>query len=78
MNTREKRIAIQKGEKVATDRGISEVFMICDAYESGMGHGLQRDGLPNPYTPLGTLWEAYAIGYDLGSERAARKANGRS
>lgn len=51
---------------------ISRVFMICDAYESGMGHGLQQDGHYN-----GSLYfsdpecaEAYTIGYELGAERA--------
>ena len=28
---------------------ISEIYMICNAYESGVGHGFQDDKLPNPY-----------------------------
>lgn len=52
---------------------ITRVFKICSAYESGMGHGLQRDGKPNPYEPLSDEWEAYGIGYDQGGNRAARR-----
>lgn len=55
---------------------ITEVFMICDAYESGMGHGLERDGLINPYDKLSKLHEAYQIGYDLGVERSIEKTAG--
>lgn len=48
-----------------------EVFAICDAYESGMGHGIQKDGHSS-----GAIWGdpdcgmAYEIGYELGVERA--------
>ena len=28
---------------------INEVMMICNAYESGYGHGYKNDGLPNPH-----------------------------
>jgi hypothetical protein len=52
---------------------ISPVFIVCNAYESGVGHGLQRDGAVNPYTPLTNEWEAYAIGYDEGAKRVARR-----
>lgn len=52
---------------------ISEVFMICDAYESGIGHGLQRDGLINPYDKMSKLHEAYKIGYELGVQRTAQQ-----
>lgn len=48
----------------------SKVFMICDAYESGVGHGLQRDGMDE--SPFGNIEcaIAYQIGYALGLERA--------
>jgi len=48
------------------------VFAICDAYESGMGHGLKRDShksgeiFGNP-----DCGKAYEIGYAAGEERAA-------
>lgn len=50
----------------------SRVFMICDAYESGIGHGLQRDGLKDgaSYYADAELAEAYCAGYALGDERA--------
>lgn len=54
--------------------GFTEVFMICDAYESGMGHGLERDGLVNPYDKLSKTHEAYQIGYELGVQRSGRIA----
>lgn len=54
---------------------ISRVFMICDAYESGMGHGLKmsihsrgQDLFEDP-----ELIEAYNTGYKLGFERATGK-----
>jgi hypothetical protein len=49
----------------------SKIFMICDAYESGFGHGLQEDGhngLDNPYGDPDHN-EAYQIGYQAGLER---------
>lgn len=48
-----------------------DIFAICDAYESGMGHGLQLDGHKS-----GAIFgnpehgKAYEIGYELGEERA--------
>jgi len=47
---------------------ISKVYIICNAYESGVGHGLQGDNLPNPYDPLSDEYEAYDIGYKEGLE----------
>lgn len=48
--------------------GISKVFMICDSYESGFGHGLQKDGLDLSKTPHSDMecGEAYQLGYDAG------------
>ena len=46
------------------------VLAICDAYESGMGHGLQRDGHSS-----GAIWGdpecviAYELGYKEGADR---------
>lgn len=47
-----------------------DVFRICDAYESGIGHGLKRDGLCNPYPPESDDFRAYDIGYEEGARRA--------
>lgn len=51
-----------------------DIFAICDAYESGIGHGLQRDGhksgaiFGNPECGM-----AYEIGYEEGEERSSGK-----
>jgi hypothetical protein len=50
-----------------------EVDEICDAYESGMGHGLKQDGHQSPYSNAAET-KAYNLGYKLGEERA--KATG--
>lgn len=43
----------------------SRIVDICEAYESGFGHGLKKDGLDNPYfTPV--LKHAYDYGYERG------------
>ncbi len=48
----------------------SKVFMICNSYESGFGHGLANDGLDLSKTPHGDpeQGEAYQIGYEAGKE----------
>ncbi|OGT54220.1 MAG: hypothetical protein A3E01_00075 [Gammaproteobacteria bacterium RIFCSPHIGHO2_12_FULL_63_22] len=48
----------------------SKVFMICNSYESGYGHGLANDGLDLSKTPHADpeLGEAYQIGYEAGQE----------
>lgn len=46
---------------------VSRVFMICNAYESGVGHGRKKDGLPNPYPNKSEEHEAYEIGYKCGA-----------
>ena len=48
----------------------SRIYVICDSYESGYGHGLQGDGLDLSKTPHGDpeLGEAYQIGYEAGLE----------
>lgn len=47
--------------------GPGSAFRICDAYESGLGHGLKCDGAVNPYTH-GAEREAYDIGYRRGED----------
>jgi hypothetical protein len=51
---------------------VSKVYMICNAYESGYGHGLDgQDDYCNPYKESTDEHEAYAIGRDEGSKRRA-------
>lgn len=47
---------------------VSRVFMICNSYESGYGHGIKADGLDLSKTPHADaeLGEAYQIGYEAG------------
>lgn len=49
---------------------VDDIFKICDAYESGMGHGLEVDNLPNPYSIESDEYKAYEYGYNLGKERS--------
>ena len=45
----------------------SRTFKICDAYESGVGHGRQDVGATNPYSDP-ELKEAFELGYKKGKE----------
>jgi len=45
---------------------VSKVYMICVAYEQGVGQS-DRD-LPNPYSPDSDENEAYAIGVEEGEK----------
>lgn len=50
---------------------ISKTFQICDAYEAGYGKGQQlRNYCVNPYLETSDCYEAWQIGFDLGSKRA--------
>jgi hypothetical protein len=49
---------------------VSKVYMICNAYESGIGHGLKQDGVCNPYFAGSDEREAWQTGYDEGKDRA--------
>lgn len=53
----------------------SRIFMICDSYESGYGHGLNEDGFDLSKTPHSDseLGEAYQIGYEAGLEGAKNR-----
>lgn len=53
--------------------GISKVYMICNAYESGVGHGFKMDGLINPHREGTDEYEAYDIGYEAGVEQRKEK-----
>lgn len=48
------------------------VGAICDAYESGVGHGLQKDGKRGNYYATDECNQAYRFGYDFGEDRADR------
>lgn len=45
---------------------VSEVFKICNAYESGYGDGQQGEEGKNAYPEGSKEHEAYQIGYDAG------------
>jgi len=45
---------------------ISKVYTICNAYESGYGHGYNNDGKNDDYYTDPELNEAYHIGYEEG------------
>lgn len=45
---------------------VSRVFEICNAYESGYGHGVNHDGLNSGPFVDDELNEAYEIGYNAG------------
>ena len=47
-----------------------DVLGICNAYEDGMGHGLEnRTELKNPYTKDSDEYVAWAWGFQLGQSR---------
>ena len=49
---------------------VSKVYMICNAYESGYGHGLDgKDDYCNPYREGTDEHEAYAIGRTEGAKQ---------
>ena len=45
---------------------VSRVFEICNAYESGYGHGYEKDRKRGDYYHDPELCEAYKLGYDNG------------
>jgi len=49
----------------------SRIYIICDSYESGYGHGIRNDGFDLSKTPHGDpeCGEAYQIGYEAGQEK---------
>jgi len=47
---------------------VSEVFTICNAYESGVGNGYRSTGHINPYGKNTDEHEAYELGYTQGLE----------
>jgi len=57
---------------------VSRVYMICHAYEAGVGKGRDGQDVPNPYptnAPLSAeLHEAWGYGYDEGRQQAEEAA----
>lgn len=51
-----------------------DVLVITTAYESGFGHGLAGDDLPNPYSEGEDAHAAYSMGVDAGKFAAQAKA----
>ena len=49
----------------------SKIYMLCNSYESGFGHGLANDGMDLSKTPHADpeQGEAYQIGYEAGQEK---------
>ena len=45
---------------------VSKVFMICNAYESGIGHGYKSTGVISPHRGNTDEYEAFEIGYVKG------------
>jgi hypothetical protein len=57
-------------DSAAQNAGVSPVFRLCDAYESGFGHGQDPAWKgENPYPAGSGDAEAFQIGFDLGRER---------
>lgn len=54
----------------------SVIHRICNAYESGYGHGYTQDEMPSPYPEISDpeLNEAYRIGYEAGMQMAQATA----
>ena len=48
----------------------TSILAICTAYESGFGHGLQRDQSANPYGQYSNEWIAYSIGREAGEKKS--------
>ena len=67
--------AIQRLQRTATPRVITPVFVICNAYESGYGHGMQADKLLNPYSLGSNEYEAYSIGYSEGFDKQSQASS---
>ena len=52
-----------------TTNSVSDVYMICNAYESGVSHGVLDDYLINPFIPFSIEHEAYGYGVAEGLEQ---------
>ena len=60
-------------------QSVSNVFKICDAYESGFFHGFKNSGLKNSFDKAQEpeLFEAYGIGYNNGKYKYERLSHER-
>lgn len=55
------------------ETGVSKVFMICDAYESGVGKGMSHSKFKEgPFARGSDEQEAYKIGYVWGENKAKK------
>lgn len=52
---------------------ISKVFMICVAYEQGVGKGQDGSKDRNPYAPGTDCHEAWGYGYEEGERMSKRQ-----
>jgi hypothetical protein len=48
-----------------------EVWMVCDAYESGYGDGYGKRNHTNPHAKGTDQWEGWAYGYSEGARKRA-------
>ena len=48
----------------------TKIYMICVAYESGVGHGMRKNGYKNPYRAGTEEHEAWGYGYKEGEDKA--------
>lgn len=55
---------------------MAKVFEICNAYESGFGHGYDNDDRYGDFYADPDLNEAYKIGYQEGMSRCVSDAEG--
>lgn len=53
---------------------ISKVYMICNAYESGFGHGIKQDEQTGDYYADPECNEAYHLGYAQGEATITKDA----
>jgi hypothetical protein len=53
-------------------RDIEEIWMICNAYESGYGHGYDRRGLTNPYKGGTDQRKGWDYGFSEGEKKRMR------
>ena len=56
---------------------VTKVFEICNAYETGYGHGYQQDGKNRDYSDS-DLNKAYKYGYDIGFDKRVEETNAKS
>ena len=49
-----------------------QLIIICDAYESGVGKGMDRRDCINPYSDNSVQHRAWQLGYEQGLDRSGK------